>query len=275
MGTKCEIPGVQLWRLVGSSGECRDKSESRWRQIDVKRAPCDARAVLAKKICNLLFFCLLYRYSHRDVPVHYTVYAHTALRLASCTGTRPRVPVHQGRLGRGLIGVRRRRRAAGSFEHAFDAGALRGDRASVRLRSVIKLYCRSIFETSTPGSLEYIYTRAGSPRGFYRVVQAVPDCRVPLRACLSSTEIRYILGWVAPTSATPESGFVLLRWCRLCQLDLLSTDQLVWIEPDSCNGAGTGVFTVPGTVVTYVFAEPQVSAAAPSADQDRGKGVAS
>nr|CAD1823606.1 unnamed protein product [Ananas comosus var. bracteatus] len=32
--------------------------------------------------------------------------------------------------------------------------------------------------------------------------------------------------------------------------------------------AGTGVFTVPGT-------EPQVSATAPSADQDRGKGVAS
>nr|CAD1831360.1 unnamed protein product [Ananas comosus var. bracteatus] len=67
------------------------------------------------------------------------------------------------------------------------------------------------------------------------------------RACLSSTEIRCILGWVAPTSATPESGFVLSRWCRSCQLDLLSTDQLVWIEPDSRNGAGTGVFTVPGT----------------------------
>nr|CAD1836430.1 unnamed protein product [Ananas comosus var. bracteatus] len=74
--------------------------------------------------------------------------------------------------------------------------------------------------------------------------------------------------WVAPMSATPEAGLVLLRWCRSCQLDLLSTDQLVWVEPDSRNGAGTGVFTVPGT-------EPQVSAAAPSADQDRGKGVAS
>nr|CAD1817365.1 unnamed protein product [Ananas comosus var. bracteatus] len=58
---------------------------------------------------------------------------------------------------------------------------------------------------------------------------------------------------------------VLLRWCRSCQLDLLSTDQLEWIEPDSRNGAGTGVFTVPGT-------EPQVPAAAPSADLDRGKG---
>nr|CAD1827156.1 unnamed protein product [Ananas comosus var. bracteatus] len=61
--------------------------------------------------------------------------------------------------------------------------------------------------------------------------------------------------------------FVLSRWCRSCQLDLLSTDQLVWIEPDSRNGAGTGVFTVQGW--------PQVSAAAPSADQDRGKDVAS
>nr|CAD1820747.1 unnamed protein product [Ananas comosus var. bracteatus] len=58
---------------------------------------------------------------------------------------------------------------------------------------------------------------------------------------------------------------MLLRWCRSCQLDLLSTDQLEWIEPDSRNGAGTGVFTVPGT-------EPQVPAAAPFADLDRGKG---
>nr|CAD1818252.1 unnamed protein product [Ananas comosus var. bracteatus] len=37
---------------------------------------------------------------------------------------------------------------------------------------------------------------------------------------------------------------------------------------DSRNGSGTGVFTVSGT-------EPQVPVAAPSADQDRGKGVAS
>nr|CAD1825716.1 unnamed protein product [Ananas comosus var. bracteatus] len=79
---------------------------------------------------------------------------------------------------------------------------------------------------------------------------------------------------------------VLLRWCRSCQLDLLSTDQLEWIEPDSRNGVGTGIFTVPGTGMltvptwvgsdlTFPTVEPQVSAAAPSADQDRGKGVAS
>nr|CAD1821376.1 unnamed protein product [Ananas comosus var. bracteatus] len=79
---------------------------------------------------------------------------------------------------------------------------------------------------------------------------------------------------------------VLLRWCRSCQLDLLSTDQLVWIELDSRNGARTGVFTVLGTGMltvpiwigsdlTFPTVEPQVPAAAPSVNQDRGKGVAS
>ena len=34
------------------------------------------------------------------------------------------------------------------------------------LGAVIKLYCRSILETNTPGSLAYIYTRAGTPSGF-------------------------------------------------------------------------------------------------------------
>nr|CAD1843935.1 unnamed protein product [Ananas comosus var. bracteatus] len=87
---------------------------------------------------------------------------------------------------------------------------------------------------------------------------------------------------------------VLSHWCRSCQLDLLSTDQLEWIELDSRNGAGTGVFTVSGTGMLTVpiwigsdltfptvdycylcFAEPQVPAAVSSADQDRGKSVAS
>nr|CAD1821487.1 unnamed protein product [Ananas comosus var. bracteatus] len=39
----CDIPGVQHLRLVDTSGECRDKSESRWRRIDAKRTQCDAR----------------------------------------------------------------------------------------------------------------------------------------------------------------------------------------------------------------------------------------
>nr|CAD1820670.1 unnamed protein product [Ananas comosus var. bracteatus] len=43
---------------------------------------------------------------------------------------------------------------------------------------------------------------------------------------------------------------VLLRWCRHASCS--STDQLVWIEPDSRNGAGTGVFTVPGTGMSTV-----------------------
>nr|CAD1823460.1 unnamed protein product [Ananas comosus var. bracteatus] len=88
-------------------------------------------------------------------------------------------------------------------------------------------------------------------RGFVAGLEVFPAVllviRDPLAARNCTREIRCILGWVAPTSATPESGFVLSRWCRSCQLDLLSTDQLVWIESDSRNGAGTGVFTVPGT----------------------------
>nr|CAD1830256.1 unnamed protein product [Ananas comosus var. bracteatus] len=47
-----------LWRLVGSSVECRDKSESRWRQIDAKRTPCDARAAFSEEICKIAVFLL-------------------------------------------------------------------------------------------------------------------------------------------------------------------------------------------------------------------------
>uniref|UniRef100_A0A6V7QW61 Uncharacterized protein n=1 Tax=Ananas comosus var. bracteatus TaxID=296719 RepID=A0A6V7QW61_ANACO len=54
--TYCEIPGVQLWRLVGSSGECRNKSESRWRQIDAKRTPCDAMTAYSEEICKTADF---------------------------------------------------------------------------------------------------------------------------------------------------------------------------------------------------------------------------
>nr|CAD1830224.1 unnamed protein product [Ananas comosus var. bracteatus] len=54
----CMIPGVQLWRLVDSSVECRDKPESRWRQIDAKRTPCDARAAFSEEICKIAVFLL-------------------------------------------------------------------------------------------------------------------------------------------------------------------------------------------------------------------------
>nr|CAD1837087.1 unnamed protein product [Ananas comosus var. bracteatus] len=63
---------VFLWRLVDSSVECRDKSESRWRQIDAKRTPCDARAAFSEEIYKIAVFCLLYRYSHQGVPVHFS-----------------------------------------------------------------------------------------------------------------------------------------------------------------------------------------------------------
>nr|CAD1835563.1 unnamed protein product [Ananas comosus var. bracteatus] len=39
-----------------NSGECRDKSELRWRQIDAKRTPCDARAAYSEKICKTADF---------------------------------------------------------------------------------------------------------------------------------------------------------------------------------------------------------------------------
>nr|CAD1823556.1 unnamed protein product [Ananas comosus var. bracteatus] len=65
------------------SGECRDKSESRWRQIDAKRTPCDARAAFCVKICEIAgFFTLLYRYKVGAVPVQ------PSWKVACCTGTR-------------------------------------------------------------------------------------------------------------------------------------------------------------------------------------------
>nr|CAD1821720.1 unnamed protein product [Ananas comosus var. bracteatus] len=62
--------GGMLWRHVDSFVECRDKSESRWGQIDTKRSPCDARAAFSEEICKIAVFCLLYRYSHQGVQVH-------------------------------------------------------------------------------------------------------------------------------------------------------------------------------------------------------------
>nr|CAD1833527.1 unnamed protein product [Ananas comosus var. bracteatus] len=47
-----------LVQLVDSSVECRDKSESRWRQIDAKRTPCDARAAFSEEICKIAVFLL-------------------------------------------------------------------------------------------------------------------------------------------------------------------------------------------------------------------------
>nr|CAD1840738.1 unnamed protein product [Ananas comosus var. bracteatus] len=40
------------------SGECRDKSESRWREIDAKRTLCDASVAFGEKICKIAVFLL-------------------------------------------------------------------------------------------------------------------------------------------------------------------------------------------------------------------------
>nr|CAD1837502.1 unnamed protein product [Ananas comosus var. bracteatus] len=36
-GLSAKWPLIEQWRLVDSSGECRDKSELRWREMDAKR----------------------------------------------------------------------------------------------------------------------------------------------------------------------------------------------------------------------------------------------
>nr|CAD1834766.1 unnamed protein product [Ananas comosus var. bracteatus] len=64
------------------SGECRDKSESRWRQIDAKRTPCDARAAYREEFCK------------------------TAEFSACCTGTTSMaVPVQPARTGLATLGL--------------------------------------------------------------------------------------------------------------------------------------------------------------------------
>nr|CAD1821864.1 unnamed protein product [Ananas comosus var. bracteatus] len=168
-----EIPGVWLWGLVDSSGECRDKSESRWRQIDAKRTPCDARAAFSEEICKIA-----------DFP-------------AGCTGTASEV------------------------------------------------YRWSLIELDR----DALHTRLGSAH----------ECHSGVRLC--------------------AFALVSLMPVGLALHGPVSVDRA-----DSRSGAGTGVFTVPGTGMltvpiwigsdlTFPTAEPQVPAAAPSVDQDRGKGV--
>nr|CAD1840401.1 unnamed protein product [Ananas comosus var. bracteatus] len=97
---------VPLWRLVDSSVECRDKSESRWRQIDAERTPCDVRAAFSEEICKIAVFLLA-------VPVQPSRCTSTlqqaARGLLSGWLLYPyagRVPVHQTRLRWSSGGVR-------------------------------------------------------------------------------------------------------------------------------------------------------------------------
>nr|CAD1824603.1 unnamed protein product [Ananas comosus var. bracteatus] len=77
----------KLANQLQHSGECRDKSESRWRQIDAKRTPCDARAAFSEGICKTA-----------DFPACCT--DSTALRLAPVPVQEP-VYRYKG-VGRGL-----------------------------------------------------------------------------------------------------------------------------------------------------------------------------
>nr|CAD1827214.1 unnamed protein product [Ananas comosus var. bracteatus] len=164
-------------KLDLDSGECRDKSESRWRQIDVKRTPCDARAAYREEFCK------------------------TAAFSACCAGTRSvAVPVQPARIGLAALGL----------------ALVPVQEPVYRYKGVGRgLIC--ILETSTPGSLEYFYARAGTPSGF---LQGRLDCFE-------------LLGAVG-VDGGPGSPF----WRQI----------------------------VPR-------AQPQVSATAPSADQDRDKGI--
>nr|CAD1818397.1 unnamed protein product [Ananas comosus var. bracteatus] len=91
------------------------------------------------------------------------------------------------------------------------------------------------------------------------------DIKEPLEAKLE----RYacILGWIAPTSATPESDFVLLYWCRSVLVGL-ALHGLLSVKVALTSTGGTSVFIVPETELSFAAATAVV-------DLDRGKGVAS
>nr|CAD1842867.1 unnamed protein product [Ananas comosus var. bracteatus] len=322
-------PDFCQWGLVDSSGECRDKPESRWRQIDAKRIPCDARAAFCVKICEIAGFLLcctgtrlvLYRYNHHGkslaVPVQGSICTGTERATELSCSRFGLVPVQQSMYRyKGVAwwrwstvepGIRRRRAASRSSERLLPGHCEEAGRGCVF--AVLDIAPRIVAVENLPSTVSI---SARSPRrsvGSQRnLVHWILDCeRIPrsphlqfldelgdrsrwslrnpaasrvaeaefaarkLHSSWSLIELdRDTLHTRLGSAHECHSGvrLVLLRWCRSCQLDLLSTDQLEWIEPDSRNGAGTGVFTVPGT-------EPQIPAAASSADQDRGKGVAS
>nr|CAD1827404.1 unnamed protein product [Ananas comosus var. bracteatus] len=273
------------WRSVGSlitashrtSGECRDKSESRWRQIDAKRTPSDARAAFSEEICEIADFPAGCTGTASEV-YRYTILAERVL----LSGWLP-VPVRDL-----VISARSRRRSIG-----LQRDLVRWIRDFER--NPRNPHLPDLVKVSLVESLFYSIAAKLGLNWWILIVELgvarVLDLEVDYLTLASWSLIeldRDTLHTRLGSAHECHSGvrLVLLRWCRSCQLDLLSTDQLEWIEPDSRNGAGTGVFTVPGTGMltvpiwigsdlTFSTVEPQVPAAAPSVDQDRGKGVAS
>nr|CAD1831088.1 unnamed protein product [Ananas comosus var. bracteatus] len=128
-----------------------------------------------------------------------------------------------------------------------------------------------IFETSTPGSLDYIYTRAGAPSGFLQnrsgCSQLVGAVRVdggpPVELDRDTLHTRLGSAHRVPLRSQAlcfRVGVAHASWT--CS----PRTSLVWIEPDSRKRGRDGCIHSPGDGATG-------SAAAPSADQDRGKGT--
>nr|CAD1818263.1 unnamed protein product [Ananas comosus var. bracteatus] len=214
-----------LWRLVDSSVECRDRSESRWRQIDAKRTPCDARAAFSEENLQIAVFLLAVPHEEAGRAEVFAVLLSQRCSVLSRS-----------------IGLRRDlARWIRDFER---------NPRSPYLRILVKLVHRTWRSLVVPAEIVLV-------RGFVRCqgiafkvgyIGFTP--KFLLVGIWSLIELdRDTLHTRLGSAHECHSGvrLVLLRWCRSCQLDLLSTDQLEWIEPDSRNGTGTGVFTVPGT----------------------------
>nr|CAD1821510.1 unnamed protein product [Ananas comosus var. bracteatus] len=135
---------VEACRQLGRvSGQVRVALASNRRKTgSVRREGSFQRRILQ----NSRFLCLLYRYNQRAVPVQPARTGLPALGLAL-------VPVQEPVY-----------RYKGEKTCDLDLSFIK--LPDLALGAVIKLYCRRILETSTPGSLEYIYARAGMPSGF-------------------------------------------------------------------------------------------------------------
>nr|CAD1817262.1 unnamed protein product [Ananas comosus var. bracteatus] len=262
-----------------SSGECRDKPESRWRQIDAKRTLCDVRSSFCVKICEIAEFLLcctgtrvgLYRYNHRGkslaVPVQGSV---------SCFGRIfPRIHLRFQvahaccfhRFPASILGVSARspRRSVGSRRNLVH-WILDCERIprSPHLQFLDELGDRSRWSPRNPAASRVAEAKFAARKLHLRWVTSALLLSSYWSTCIDLDFVDYLTlaSWSLieldrdtlhtrlGSAHECHSGvrLVLLRWCRSCQLDLLSTDQLEWIEPDSRNGAGTGVFTVRGRV---------------------------
>nr|CAD1831550.1 unnamed protein product [Ananas comosus var. bracteatus] len=206
-----------------SSGECRDKPESRWHQIDAKRTPSDARAAFSEEICEIA-----------DFP-------------AGCTGIASEVYRYAILAERVLL--------SGKRKLGFVADVAPQSRSGILPSSCCYEQAgrAEVFAVFLSQRCPVLSRSIGLRRDLVRWIRTARGIHEALTCefCWSLIELdRDTLHTRLGSAHECHSGvrLVLLRWCRSCQLDLLSTDQLEWIEPDSRNGAGTGVFTVRGRV---------------------------